>query len=216
MRLGGWKPSYLGKRLAPLDEHENTNQKSLENLEKSRNSWKVTNPFGNARQEADSTELITSSNKHNFFCITLILRKTTAIDLSHRDDLKTVLFYILCIDGSKVRNSMKILKNRLKIAFAGDEKVFFLGGGNEMHHVDQHEKTHQKSPGNLEKAKKVKKWRTLNCIGCPRIIRTYVFTRISSLWCNRWSSSFQTFLKYTSREIDEWCIVTRSSRDLVP
>ena len=53
-------------------------------------------------------------------------------------------------------------------------------------------------------------------IGCPRIIRTYRFTRISSLWCNRCSSSFQTFLKYTSRVIDECCIVPRSGRDLVP
>ena len=53
-------------------------------------------------------------------------------------------------------------------------------------------------------------------IGCPRIIRTYDFTRISSLWCNRRSSSFQTFLKYTSRVIDECCIVPRSGRGLVP
>ena len=53
-------------------------------------------------------------------------------------------------------------------------------------------------------------------IGCPRIIRTYDFTRISSLWCNRRSSSFQTFLKYTSRVIDECCIVPRSCRGLVP
>ena len=53
-------------------------------------------------------------------------------------------------------------------------------------------------------------------IGCPRIIRTYDFMRISSLWCNRRSSSFQTFLKYTSRVIDECCIVPRSGRGLVP
>ena len=53
-------------------------------------------------------------------------------------------------------------------------------------------------------------------IGCPRIIRTYYFTRISSLWCNRGSSSFQTFLKYSSRVIDECCIVPRSGRSLVP
>ena len=55
-----------------------------------------------------------------------------------------------------------------------------------------------------------------NTIGCPRIIRTYDFTRISSLWCNRRSSSFQTFLKYTSRVIDECCVVPRSCRGLVP
>ena len=54
------------------------------------------------------------------------------------------------------------------------------------------------------------------CIGCPRIIRTYDFTRMSSLWCNRRSSSFQTFLKYTSKVIDECCIVPRSGRGLVP
>ena len=53
-------------------------------------------------------------------------------------------------------------------------------------------------------------------IGCPWIIRTYDFTRISSLWCNRRSSSFQTFLKYTSRVIDECCIVPRSCRGLIP
>ena len=49
-----------------------------------------------------------------------------------------------------------------------------------------------------------------------QIIRTYDFTRISSLWCNRRSSSFQTFLKYISRVIDECCIVPRSCRGLVP
>ena len=53
-------------------------------------------------------------------------------------------------------------------------------------------------------------------IGCPRIIRTYDFARISSLWYNRRSSSFQTFLKYTSRVIDECCIVPRLGRGLVP
>ena len=46
-----------------------------------------------------------------------------------------------------------------QIAFAVDETRLFWE--NEMHHVDQHENTHQKSPGKLAKVKKVKKWRTL-------------------------------------------------------
>ena len=83
------------------------------------------------------------------------LPKTNAIDLSHRDDFKKVQFYILCIDGSKVRNSMTILKSCLKNRVCGDENGLFWE--NEMHHVDQHEKTHKKSPGNLEKVRKVKK-----------------------------------------------------------
>ena len=59
---------------------------------KSQRSWKVTNPIGNARQEANTTELTTSSNKHNFCCLTFTLPKTTAIDLSHREDLKMCNF----------------------------------------------------------------------------------------------------------------------------
>ena len=47
-------------------------------------------------------------------------------------------------------------------------------------------------------------WSTLS-IGCPRIIRTYDFTRISSLWCNRRSSSFQTFSE-TYFESDRWML----------
>ena len=54
---------------------------------------------------------------------------------------------------------MKILKCGLKNRVWGDENGLFWE--NETHHVDQHEKTHQKSPGKLEKVKKVKKWWTL-------------------------------------------------------
>ena len=63
--------------------------------------------------------------------------------------------------AQKLKFHEKFSKVVSKIAFAGDENSFL--GENEMHHVHQHEKTHQKSPGNLEKAKKVKKWRTLVC-----------------------------------------------------
>ena len=50
---------------------------------------------------------------------------------------------------------MKILKSGFKNRVGGDENGLFWE--NETHHVDQHEKTHQKSPGKLEKLKKVKK-----------------------------------------------------------
>ena len=89
------------------------------------------NLIGNARQEADSTELTTSSNKHNFCCMTCMLPKTAAIDLSHREDLNKVQFYIPCIDGSKVRNSMKIPKSRLKNrVWGGGTKRSFFGKRN--------------------------------------------------------------------------------------
>ena len=48
--------------------------------------------------------------------------------------------------------------------------------------------------------------RNLKPTGCPRIIRTYTFTRISPLWCNRWSSGQQTFLKYPlkAKALNPW------------
>ena len=117
------------------------------------NSVTWTNAFGNARPEANSTELITSSNAHNFSGMTCTLPQITAIDLSHLDDLKNVQLDMLCIEGSKVRNSTNIMKSsRLR-----GTKTVFLG----KRHAPRWWawKDEPRKPGRSKK--KVEKWRTL-------------------------------------------------------
>ena len=90
--------------------------------------------------------------------------------LFHRNNLKKVQFSILWMDGSKVRNSMKIMKIRLKKwRLRGTKTVFFFGKRNAPRWSA--EKTDQKSPGNLESKKSQKVTNLEHSYTCPRAHR---------------------------------------------
>ena len=82
-----------------------------------------------ARTEVKNSKITTFSDEYNFWIITFPLPQTTAIDLPHRDDSEKVLFYLLCIAGSRVRISMKITKTlktwSQKTRLGGTKSVVF-------------------------------------------------------------------------------------------